>query len=142
MTGIVSVSEIDIDASAAQVWGILTDSAKLGEVMFGSEVVTDWEVGGPIIYRGEWEGKPFEDKGTIVEMREPSLLVVTHYSPLGGDQDVPENYHEIRYELSGAGGRTHVALRQDGNADQAAADHSATNWDAMLASLKKAAEAS
>ena len=135
-----AVAEIDIAAPAEQVWHVLTDNALLGEVMFGSEVVTDWQVGSPIVYRGEWEGKPFEDKGEILELDEPTRLRVTHFSPLGGDADVPENYHEVQYDLAQQGDTTHVTLTQDNNADAAAAEHSTANWQTMLESLKKVSE--
>jgi uncharacterized protein YndB with AHSA1/START domain len=135
-----AVSEIDISATPEGVWGVLTDNALMGEVMFGSEVVTDWQVGSPILYRGEWEGKPYEDKGEILEVDGPRILRVTHFSPLSGDADVPENYHEVQYELEPNGAGTHVTLTQDNNPDAKAVEHSKKNWDAMLASLKKVAE--
>ncbi|MEO8263017.1 MAG: SRPBCC domain-containing protein [Pseudolysinimonas sp.] len=135
-----AVAEIDIAAPAAQVWHVLTDSALLGEVMFGSEVVTDWQVGSPIVYEGEWEGKPFEDKGEIVELDEPRRIRLTHFSPLGGDADLPENYHEVQYDLAEDGATTHVTLTQDNNTDAAAAEHSRGNWQTMLESLKKVSE--
>jgi uncharacterized protein YndB with AHSA1/START domain len=135
-----AVSGIDIAATPDAVWHVLTDNDLMGEVMFGSEVVTDWQVGSPILYRGEWEGKPFEDTGEILEVDGPRLLRVTHSSPLSGDDDVPENYHEVQYELEPAGDGTHVTLTQDNNPDAKAVEHSKKNWDAMLASLKKVAE--
>jgi uncharacterized protein YndB with AHSA1/START domain len=52
MTGIESTAELEIDASPEDVWGILTDNDAFGEVMFGSEIVTDWKVGSPILFRG------------------------------------------------------------------------------------------
>ena len=76
--------------------------------MFGSEIVTDWKVGSPILFRGTWEGKPFEDKGEILEVTPPTRMRVTHFSPLTGEADVPENYHEVRYDLAPAGDGTRV----------------------------------
>jgi hypothetical protein len=65
---------------------------------------------------------------------------VTHFSPLTGETDVPENYHEVRYDLSPSGDGTRVTITQDNNATQEAADHSTSNWQTMLESLKKVAE--
>ncbi len=140
MTGIESTAEIDIAASPEDVWSILTDNAAFGDVMFGSEVVTDWTVGSPILFRGEWQGKPFEDKGEILELTPPTQMRVTHFSPLTGEEDLPENYHEVRYDLAPAGSGTHVTVTQDNNPTQEAAGHSTANWQTMLESLKKVAE--
>ena len=47
---------------------------------------------------------------------EPNVLSVTHYSPMMGQPDEPENYHTLVYTLT-ADGRdgTHLDLTQDGN---------------------------
>ncbi len=39
------------------------------------------KVGSPILYRGEWHGKLFEDKGQILEIEPEKRLVSTHWSP-------------------------------------------------------------
>jgi uncharacterized protein YndB with AHSA1/START domain len=136
----IAVAEIDIAAPQATVWHVLTDNALMGEVMFGSEIVTDWQVGNPIVYRGEWQGKPFEDKGEILEIDEPRRLRLTHFSPLGGDADVPENYHEVQYDIAERGDQTHVTLTQDNNSDAAAVEHARANWQTMLESLRTVSE--
>ncbi|MEO5920807.1 MAG: SRPBCC domain-containing protein [Pseudolysinimonas sp.] len=140
MTGIEATADLEIAAGPEHVWGILTDNDAFGEVMFGSEIVTDWKVGSPILFRGTWEGKPFEDKGEILELDPPRRMRVTHYSPLSGEKDAPENYHEVRYDLAPASDGTRVTITQDNNPTQDAADHSTANWQTMLESLKKVAE--
>jgi uncharacterized protein YndB with AHSA1/START domain len=108
--------------------------------MFGSEVTSDWKVGSTITYAGEYEGKKYEDHGTILEIRPPGLLRSTHFSPLSGKPDVPENYHEITYTLLSEGEGTRVELTQDNNDSEAEAEHSAANWKQMLDSLKSVVE--
>jgi len=71
---------------------------------------------------------------------ESDWQVITHYSPLSGEEDRPENYHRMEYLLSEAGGGTHVVLEQDGNPTQDAADHAAANWQKMLDGLAEIAE--
>jgi len=140
MTGIEATAELEIAASPEKIWDILTDNDAFGEVMFGSEIVTDWAVGSPILFRGTWEGKSFEDKGEILEMTGPTRMRVTHFSPLRGDADVPENYHEVRYDLAPSGDGTRVTITQDNNPTQEAAEHSTANWKTTLESLKRVAE--
>ena len=141
MADFIATAGADVDTPPSQVWTVLTDSRRLGEVMFGSQIITDWRVGSPILFRGEWEGRKFEDKGVIDELTEPRRIRMQHYSPLSGLADIPENYHHVTFDLEplGDSSRTRVTITQDGNADQDAADHSAANWQTMLESLQKVA---
>src|SRR6478735_4317977 len=102
MNGIVATASIDIAAPAEQVWAALTEPEQIAAYMFGSQVETDWQVGSAITWNGEWEGKPYQDKGEVLAYDEPRRLSVTHFSPLTGQDDVPENYHTLVYELSDA----------------------------------------
>jgi uncharacterized protein YndB with AHSA1/START domain len=137
----VARAEIVIDAPPGKVWKALTEPALVKEVMFGSEVTTDWKVGSPITWKGEWEGRPFEDKGKVLAFDAPTLLRTTHYSPTTGKPDTPENYHEVSYALTPEGeGRTKVVCTQTSNPTQDSAEHSEKNWKVMLENLKKVAE--
>ena len=121
-------------------WDALTNPDQIRKYMFGTNVVSDWQVGSPIVWKGEWQGKPYEDKGTILKIEQERLVRYSHFSPLSGQPDVPENYHTVTIELSGAGDRTRVSLSQDNNATQEEQEHSAANWSMMLVSLKKLLE--
>src|SRR5215468_9133891 len=140
MTGYLAVAEIDINAPAARVWNVLTDPATLKELWFGAEVKTDWKQGSPITWSGEWEGKPYQDKGEVLEVDPGRLLKVTHFSPLTGQPDVPENYHTLVYTLDGNGTATHLKLTQDNNATEDEAKHSQGMWEMLVGKVKEAAE--
>ena len=142
MADFVATAETEIEAPPKRVWTALTDPDEIEKYMFGSRVVTDWKPGSPIVWKGEYEGKKYEDKGKILEFEPERRLRVTHFSPLSGDEDVPANYHTVTYELEGNGGRTHVALSQDNNATAEAAEHSKSNWEKMLSGLKEIVEKS
>jgi uncharacterized protein YndB with AHSA1/START domain len=92
-------------------------------------------------WSGEWEGKPYQDKGQVLAAEPGRLLKITHYSPLTGDDDVPENYDTLRYELSQAGDGTAVSLTQDGCESEEQAEQFSQNWQGMLDGLKQVAEA-
>ena len=136
----VATSSISIDAPPDRVWDVITDPAAVKEFMFGADLVTDWTVGGPIAWRGEWEGKPYEDKGTILEVEPGHKLVHTHFSPLGGEDDKPENYHTLTWTLEDKDGQTQLTLSQDNNASEDAAEHSRGMWDMLVADVKKITE--
>jgi uncharacterized protein YndB with AHSA1/START domain len=142
VTDHVATAEIEVDASLARVWNALTDPEHIKQYMFGSQVVTDWKQGSPIVWKGEYEGKQYEDKGEIVEIEPERRLKVTHFSPLSGEEDRPENYHTVLYKLEERDGTTRVSLTQDNNSSEEAAEHSQANWEKMLAGLKQVVEGS
>ena len=139
--GFEAINKVTIDAPEADVWDALTNPAKVKEYMHGTEMSTDWKEGSPIYWRGEWKGKPYEDKGKVLEVKPQRLLKYTHWSPLGGSEDKPENYHTVIYELAGDDGKTTLTLRQDNNPTQEEADKMAkNNWGPVLEGLKETAE--
>src|SRR5689334_11791971 len=107
-----------INVPASKVWEALTNREILKKYYFGADIISDWKVGSPIIYKGEWKGKAYEDKGTILVFEPEKLLVATHWSPLSGVPDSPENYHKVTYELSEQGRATKVTLTQDNNSSE------------------------
>ena len=72
-----SEASIIVHAPAAKVWEALTNPAMIKQYLFGTEAISDWKVGSPITYKGEWQGKQYEDKGTIVELEPEKRLVST-----------------------------------------------------------------
>jgi uncharacterized protein YndB with AHSA1/START domain len=140
MAGFVATATTEIHASPARVWVALTDPGLISRYMFGSQVVTDWQPGSPIVWKGEYQGRTYEDKGEILEVETGRRLKVTHFSPLSGQEDVPENYHTLLYELAANGDTTYVSLSQDRNASEAEAEHSRAMWETMLIGLKEVVE--
>ncbi len=139
--GFAAVSTVEIDAPKAKVWEALTDPKKVKQYMHGTNLTTDWKVGSPIAWNGEWKGKAYVDKGTVLEIDPEKLLKYTHWSPMGGSADRPENYHTVTYELVQNGAMTTLTLTQDNNASRDEADRmAADNWGPMLEGLKKTVE--
>jgi uncharacterized protein YndB with AHSA1/START domain len=134
--GLVANASTTIGAPASAVWQALVTPAAIKEYMFGTTVTSTWAVGSPITWKGEWQGRAYEDKGVILRFVPESLLQYSHFSPLAGLPDVPENYHMVTVELSPDGGHTHVTLSQDNNPTEEAREHSEKNWGMMLGALK------
>ncbi len=133
----IAKSEVRINAPAAKVWEALTNPELIRQYLFSTQVTTDWQVGSPITYKGEWQGKAYEDKGEILQVEPERLLVSTFWSSLSGLPDVPENYNTVRYELSPADGMTRLTITQDNNSTQEAASHSERNWKVVLDKMKE-----
>ena len=135
-----ATSATTVNATPDRVWEVITDPAAVKEFMFGATLDTDWKVGSPIRWNGEWEGKPYQDKGTILAVEPGRKLVHTHFSPLSGQPDEPANYHTLEWTLEDHGGATRLTLAQDNNPTEEAAAHSQAMWDKLVADVKAIAE--
>jgi uncharacterized protein YndB with AHSA1/START domain len=129
-----------INAPVTRVWDAITKPALIKEYLFNTEVISDWQVGSPIVYRGEYEGKTFEDKGKILKIEPEKQLVSTHWSPLSGVPDTPENYHTVTYDLVPKDDKTEITITQDNNASEQEKVHSEENWKTVLVGLKNLLE--
>ena len=107
---------------------------------------TDWKVGSPILFRGEWNGQTFEDKGEIVTFEPERELAYSHFSPMMGKPDEPENYHLVDITLDG--GRRHHdgdarAVEPHRRRDRRGPRHREQfeqNWQQMLDGLRDTVE--
>ena len=137
-TNLVAQASTTINAASEKVWDALVTPEAIKKYMFGTNVVSTWKEGSPIAWKGEWKGKAYEDKGVILQFQPGRVLQYTHFSPLSGLPDIPENYHTVTIELSDQGdARTHVSLSQDKNPTEEARAHSEENWKKMLDGLKR-----
>ncbi len=137
---LIALATIKINASPSKVWNALVDPQAIRQYMFGTKVVTSWREGTPIQWKGEWQGKEYEDKGIILQFEPEKRLQYSHFSPLSGAPDVPESYHIVTIDLLPEGEQTRVTLAQDNNTSEEEREHSKQNWNMMLADLKKYVE--
>ncbi len=138
--GLVARAATTIAADSDEVWSALVEPAAIKQYMFGTTVESDWSKGGSIVWKGEWQGRSYEDKGVILRLEPGRLLQYSHFSPLSGLADEPGNYHTVTIALSPGDAGTRVSLSQDGNSTAEARDHSEGNWRMMLDSLKEYVE--
>ena len=144
MAGFTATAATDVAAIPERVWAALTDPEQIAVYMQGSNVTTTWEVGSPITWDGEYEGRTYQDKGEVLTFDEPHVLSVSHYSPMMGQPDEPENYHTLVYTLTATGTGdeqvTHLDLTQDGNESDEQAKQFSQHWQQMLDGLKALVE--
>lgn len=132
---------VAVNANVAKVWHALTTPALIAEYLFGTETVTDWKVGSPIIFQGEYQGQKYRDKGVILEFKLNERIRYSYWSGFSGLADKPENYSAVTYSLRKIDD-THTELTwiQQGFANEAAYKHSENGIDAFLASVKTVME--
>ena len=136
----IAKATIKINAPLSKVWDAFVNPAIIKQYMFGTTVVSDWKEGSPILWKGEWQGKTYEDKGVILGLVPEKIIQYTHFSPMAGQPDIPENYHTVTVELHDAKTNIVISLSQNNNSTEQEKEHSEKNWEAMLASLKKLLE--
>lgn len=135
-------ASMTLNATPERVWKALTTPAEIKQYLFGTDTTSDWKEGSTITYRGEWEGKKYEDKGEIIELIPNELLHTTYLSSMSGKKDTPENYANVIYRLEPTGHQTILTITQDNNANEQSRDHSQANWNMVLQGLKKLVEKS
>ena len=136
-----SSASIVIKAPAKKIWDALTLPEHVKEYFFGTNLDTTWEVGTPIYFRGEWNGKPYEDKGTVLAFVPLKNLSYNYWSPFSGMEDKEELYQILSYELAEVPEGIQVTITQSNVDTEERANHSAENWKKVLEGLKKYVEA-
>lgn len=140
MTDLGATTSTTINATADEVWKALTTPDVIKQWFFGVETETDWKVGSPLVHRGEYQGKPYVDKGKIIRFEPPKLLVHTHWSDISGKPDRPENYQVVEWGLSDRNGTTELTITERNLPSEEAKATSEESWKTVLKSLKELLE--
>ena len=138
--GLTATATVKINAAKEKVWDALTNPDKIKQYFFGTNAISDWKKGSSLKFTGKWEGKTYEDKGTILDTQPGKLFRYTYWSSMGKLEDLPENYATVTYELVPAGDETILNVAQDNIASQEQKEHSEQNWNYVLGELKKFVE--
>ena len=125
-----------IKVPAGKVWEALVTPSIIKQYFFGTDTETDWKVGSPVKFSGEWQGKTYRDKGTVLANEPGKKLQYTYWSSMSGIEDKPENYVTVTYELTENNDYTIVTISQDNIPSAEMKEHSAANWSKVLKSLK------
>jgi len=108
-----SNSTVKILAPAKKVWLALTRPDLVKQWQYGSDLLTTWEVGTSIVFRNEWDGRVFEQKGTVLEFSPESRLKYSLFFPRPDLRDIPEHHFFMTYELAESDGTTSLLVRQE-----------------------------
>ena len=132
---------VNINASPARVWDVMTNPEIIKEYLFGTETVTDWKVGSEIVFQGEFNGTSYRDKGVILENKPEELFSYTYWSGFSGTEDIPDNYSTITYKVIPKGENlTQLQWIQKGYATEVGYLHSKDGMQAFMEQIKAIAE--
>jgi uncharacterized protein YndB with AHSA1/START domain len=131
---------IEIDASPAVVWHVLTDPIQMRRWMADPgmelEIFTDWRIGSPIVVKG-FHHVTFENTGTVLRFEPERALAYTHLSSLSRLPDRPESYSVIELTLAPSGSRTSLTLTLRDFPTHTISKHLDFYWRTTLEILKK-----
>lgn len=131
---------VKINASREAVWDMLTNPVKIKEYMFGTNAITDWQVGSKISFEGEYDGKTYKDKGLIKQSIPGKILQYDYWSGFSGMADTLENYSLVTFTIETLESISVLNVEQKGYANTEACQHSQAAWSQVLVSMKEIAE--
>ena len=133
----------NIKAPASRVWEILTDPEHTKKYMFGCEVISDWKIGSPLLWKGAKDGIVYV-KGRLLTLDKEKLFEFTVFDPNSGIEDVPSNYSTVTIELTPENGKTALSVTQGDFAGMADGKNrfmsAEAGWDMVLPKIKEMAE--
>lgn len=93
--------EIIFKTTKSSIWNLVTNPEMTKQYMFGCEVLSDWKIGSPIVWKGKTEKgeEIIYVKGTIVDYINEEKVTFTMFDPSIGIADIPENYVNLTYEV-------------------------------------------
>lgn len=148
MEKLIVKNTIAINAAKEKVWDALVNPEQTKKYMFGCEALSDWKVGSPLLWQGNYEGNDMIFvKGIILDIKPNELLKYTVIDPNSTMPDIPENYLNVTYELKENDGQTILDVLQDGF--ERAADgekrykdvyNNGEGWNPVLVAIKQVVE--
>jgi len=138
---LIASSNIHIQSTPEKVWDVLTNPEKIKEYLFGTEVLTDWNIGSPIVFQGEYNGQQYKDKGNVIENMKNELLKYDYWSGFSGLEDKPENYSLVTYKIESLDDNSlSFTWHQQGFSSEEGKCHTEQGLQSMLEKIKELAE--
>ncbi|WP_265358919.1 SRPBCC family protein [Leptospira paudalimensis] len=129
-----------IHSNVQNIWILLVTPESIKKYLFGTETVSNWTIGSEIRFKGEWEGKLYEDKGIILNLEFQKELKYSNFSSFSEMPDLPENYSIITMKLVEKNEGVFLSLCQTGFFSEEQQKHSEQNWSQILEKIRILAE--
>jgi len=137
---LISKSSINLNASSTKTWEALVEPEIAKEYFFGAEIVTDWKVGSPITFKGEFKGNKYEEKGILLKVEPNTQLQYSHWSHFDGLPDRPENHRTWTFYLTEEEGITQLAVCENNIPTAKQKKRSDEFWGEVLLKIKRLVE--
>lgn len=137
---LISKTSIEIKASASTIWEALTNPEIAKEYFFGATLITDWEIGNPIVLKGEFNGNKYEEKGVVLKVEPNALLQYSHWSHFDGLADEPENYRVWTFEIGQNDDTITLSISEDNIPTEKKRMRSNEFWNGVLQTIKNKVE--
>jgi len=133
---LIAKTSIQINNTVDEAWKALVNPEIVEKYMLGSQQLSDWQKGSRIIWKKDFNGRKFEDKGQILEITPQKSLKYTHYSPASGRPDAPENYQTVSVALKKNAKGTTIELSSDNNSSEKEKEMNEHIWAYYFQGLK------
>jgi uncharacterized protein YndB with AHSA1/START domain len=90
---------IRIAAPAQRVWDTLLDRGQ-ARIWRGADFETDWKQGSTIKISSRIGSKHYRDRGTVILVKRPSILIYDFLPKVSGLPDVAESYSRVTFQLT------------------------------------------
>jgi uncharacterized protein YndB with AHSA1/START domain len=90
--------------------------------------------------QGRVPGQAVRGQGEIIRLEPQRLLEHSHWSPLSGKTDSPENYQQVTWQLSERDGGTELTITEHNLPSEQAKEVSDESWKTVLTNLKEVLE--
>ena len=137
---LISKSSIEINASSHGIWEALVEPEIAKEYFFRAEMVTDWKVGSPITFKGEFNGNKYEEKGVVLNVEPNTQLQYSHWSNFDGPSDEPENYRTWTFDITEKAPTTKLSITEDNIPTKKQRSRSDDFWNEVLLKIKRLVE--
>jgi uncharacterized protein YndB with AHSA1/START domain len=133
---------VTISSPVSRVWEVLTNPELIKRWMLDTEinVITDWQIGSPIIFRGNLHWTNFENKGTILQFEPKKTFQYNYWSTLSGRPDLAGNYIVVSFVLDPIAIQTELTLTLSNITDEITYKHLDFYWTVTLDVFKKLCE--
>jgi len=130
--------KILIHTTLEKVFDALTTSDEIVKYYPLNKVISNWDIGDSVHYKGEVNGQAFIDYGVITKFKRPFIYSYRYWSDNHGTDKTPDNHLTINYTLLLINGVTELKLTQDNiKSEEMFNVMNDVVWDMLLNGLKE-----